>query len=183
VIAGWATRQQRPPARPTRQRSRALLNMSLAPSWRSGPAAQSGLHRSLPRSPRRPPGRSRSHLPCRDLVVASLRRREVRRAGRHSSAELSNGASSLLPRRLARADVCPRRTNVAALTSAVRRETARNARAYVISGLSPRRSGLATPRCRGQHRCGAITSPRHRASRSFFRLSRAARSSGGTPFR
>jgi hypothetical protein len=92
-------------------------------------------------------------------VVASLRRREVCRAGRHRPAKLTNGASSLLPRRLARADVCPRRANVAALTSAVRRETARNARADVISGLSPGRSGSATPRYRGQHRCGAIFQP------------------------
>jgi hypothetical protein len=91
------------------------------------------------------------------MVVASLRRREVRRAGRHRPAELSNGGSQLFPRRLARADVCPRRTNVSALTSAVRREAARNARADVISGLSPGRSGSATPRYRGQHRCGAIT--------------------------
>jgi hypothetical protein len=89
-------------------------------------------------------------------VVASLRRREVRRAGRHRSAELTHGSSQLFPRRLARADVCPQRANVAALTSAVRRETAKNARADVISGLSPGRSGSATPRYRGQHRCGAI---------------------------
>jgi hypothetical protein len=32
----------------------------------------------------------------------------------------------------------------------------RNARADVISGLSPGKSGSATPRYRGQHRCGAI---------------------------
>ena len=121
-----------------------------------GPSAQSGFHRPLPRSPRRPLGRPRGNLPCRHLVVAALRRREVRRVGRHRSAELSNDASSLLPRRLARADLCPRRANVAALTSAVRRETARNARADVISGLSPGGSGSATPRYRGQHRCGAI---------------------------
>jgi hypothetical protein len=62
-------------------------------------------------------------------------------------------------RRLARADVCPQRANVAAPTSAVRRETARNARADVISGLSPGRAGSATPRYRGQHRCGAIKNP------------------------
>jgi hypothetical protein len=57
-------------------------------------------------------------------VVASFRRREVCQAGRHHSAELTNGASSLLPRRLARADVCPRRANVAALTLVRRREAA-----------------------------------------------------------
>jgi hypothetical protein len=39
---------------------------------------------------------------------------------------------------------------------AVRRETAKSARADVNSGLSPGRSGSATPRYRGQHRCGAI---------------------------
>jgi hypothetical protein len=44
-------------------------------------------------------------------VVASLRRREVRRAGRHRSAELTHGSSQLFPRRLARADVCPQRAN------------------------------------------------------------------------
>jgi hypothetical protein len=90
------------------------------------------------------------------MVVASLRRREVCRAGRHRPAELTNGPSSLLPRRLARADVCPRRTNVPALTSAVRRKTARNARADVMSGLPPRRSESPVPSYRGQHRCGAI---------------------------
>jgi len=121
-----------------------------------GPAAQSGLHRPVPRSPRRPPGWPRGHLPRRHLVVASFRRREVRRAGRHRPAELTNGSSRLLPRRLARDDGCPQRGNVATLTSAVRRETAGSARADVISGLSPGRSGSATPRYRGQHRCGAI---------------------------
>jgi len=121
-----------------------------------GPAAQSGFHRPVPRSPRRPPGWPRGYFPRWHLVVASLRRREVCRAGRHRPAKLTNGASSLLPRRLARADVCPRRANVAALTSAVRRETARNAHADVISGLSPGSFGSATPCYRGQHQCGAI---------------------------
>ena len=55
----------------------------------------------------------------RNLVVASLRRREVRRVGRHRPAKLTHGSSQFFPRRLARADVCPRRANVAALTSAV----------------------------------------------------------------
>jgi hypothetical protein len=90
------------------------------------------------------------------LVVASFRRREVRRVGRHRPAELTHGSSQLLPRRLARADVCPQRANVAALTSAVRRETARNARADMMSGLPPGRSGSPAPRYRNQHRCGAI---------------------------
>jgi hypothetical protein len=56
-------------------------------------------------------------------VVASFRRREVCRVGRHRPAELTNGSSRLLPRRLARDGLCLRRANVAALTSAVRRET------------------------------------------------------------
>jgi hypothetical protein len=89
-------------------------------------------------------------------VVASLRRCEVRRVGRHRPAKLTHGSSQLFPRRLAMADLCPRRANVAAFTSAVRRETARNARADLIGGLSPGRAGSVTPRYRGQHRCGAI---------------------------
>ncbi len=61
----------------------------------------------------------------------------------------------------ARAGLCPLRANAAVLTSAVRRKTARNARADVIGGLSPGRSGSATPRYRGQHRCGAIERASH----------------------
>jgi hypothetical protein len=61
----------------------------------------------------------------------------------------------------ARAGLCPLRANAAALTSAVRRETARTARADAICGLSPGSSGSVTPRYRGQHRCGAIILARH----------------------
>jgi hypothetical protein len=88
-----------------------------------GPAAQSGLHRPVPRGPRRPPGWPRGYLPRRHLVVASFRWREVRPAGRHRPAELTNDSSRRLPRRLARDGLCLRRANVAALTSAVRRQT------------------------------------------------------------
>ena len=66
-----------------------------------------GLHRPLPRSPRRPLGRPQGGFPGWHLVATSLRRREVRRAGRHCPAELTNGGLPASARRLAEAVVCP----------------------------------------------------------------------------
>jgi hypothetical protein len=59
--------------------------------------------------------------------------------------ELTRDDSLALPRRLARADVCPRRTNVAALTSAILRET--DAPINAVTAIGQIRVTDAAPLC------------------------------------
>jgi hypothetical protein len=105
-----------------------------------------------------------SSVSDRDPRDPGYRLRRSRRQ-RHRPAELTDGNSPPLPRRFVRADVCRRHANVAASTSAARRETPKSARAGAINTLALGESGSLPPLLQGQPQWGAILSEVHASSR------------------
>ena len=100
-----------------------------------------------------PPLGGRGYLPCRDLVAASLRRREVCPRGSDCPAELTDSNFPPPLRRLARADVCLRRAKVAALTGDC---PSKIVCARATGGRCQGTSGSPAPRAVGQSRRGPI---------------------------
>ena len=93
LLLGSSWIAPKPGARGHRFAEEGRIPVGLSSSFRRARSCgKSGIHRPVPRSPRGPPGWPRGHPSRWHLVVASFRRREVCRAGRHSPAGLTNGS-------------------------------------------------------------------------------------------